>query len=272
MGFFFVDRITAIDADTAVGELWQAPEEPPLPPWLVIEAVGQLAAWVAMWRTDFASRPVAALVGEVVFGGVRGGSITLDARLERIDGRAVLYSGRARADGKDIVVLRRCVGPLLPTDDFDDRGAVRERFAALCAASAGGAAAVARTLPQPEIAELALDARSGRARLYVPACAPYFADHFPRRPVFPATMLAPAQNQLGGRLAAQILAEAPAAVRLVRVTNFKVRSFSPPGQVLDLGAQAEEPDGDGITIVMTASAEGVRVASGVFEYRRAGAA
>jgi hypothetical protein len=61
MGFLFIDEINAIDAGRAEGRLRRPEGAPPLPPWLVIEAVGQLAAWIAMQRTDFSKRPVAAL-------------------------------------------------------------------------------------------------------------------------------------------------------------------------------------------------------------------
>jgi hypothetical protein len=69
MGFSFVDRLIAIDADRAHGQLRCPDADAPMPPWLVIEAVGQLAAWIAMARTDFSRRPVAALVGEIRLSG-----------------------------------------------------------------------------------------------------------------------------------------------------------------------------------------------------------
>src|ERR1051326_4598097 len=103
MGFVFVDRISAITAEQARGELRRPPDAPPLPPWLAIEAVGQLAAWIAMARGNFAPRPVAALVGEVWLNDcdVRG-TLALEARIDRLDSRAVLYSGTARVGETDV--------------------------------------------------------------------------------------------------------------------------------------------------------------------------
>ena len=197
MSFVFVDRISAITAASARGELRRAPDAPPLPPWLVIEAVGQLAARIAMARGNFATRPVAALVGEVhLIGAAVGGTLALEARIDRLDSRAVLYSGSARVCDREIAALRRCVGPLLPAHTFDDPGALRQRFAALCAGplppGAGGAEGA---LPGAELSDLALADGTATALLRIPAAAPFFADHFPRRPVYPAALLADAQSQ-----------------------------------------------------------------------------
>jgi 3-hydroxymyristoyl/3-hydroxydecanoyl-(acyl carrier protein) dehydratase len=265
--FSFVDRITAIEPDRAEGVVYRAPDAAPLPPWLIIEAVGQLAAWVTMAQTSFQSRPVAALVGEVsLTGNPIGGSVTLEAQLERIDGRAVLYSGRARVGDAEIAALRRCVGPLLPMALFDDPETVRARFAAL---RSGDAPPVdTRTPPRPVLAAVALAGGTAHAELHVPTEAAFFADHFPRRPVYPATLLADAQNQLALPLAADALDAAADAIELARAADIKVRAFSAPGQLLLLSAETQ-PVADGhVPIAVVATADGKHVARGVFTYRR----
>ncbi len=269
MGFSFVDRITAIGSDRARGHLRCADGAPPLPPWVVIEAVGQLAAWIAMVRSDFATRPVAAVVGEVRLSGADvGGAVDLEAQIDRFDGRAILYSGRAHVVGTELAVLVRCVGPLLPMDAFDDPIAVRQRFAALRAGwPAAGAGGAERELPRAQLSAVELRAGFARAQLRVPEAAPYFADHFPRRPVYPAALLADAQTQLARPLAAQGLGVEPERVLVSRVGDFKVRSFSPPGQVLDLLAELRPPADGGAAVDVSASAAGKRIAAGVLAYR-----
>src|SRR5512143_3467373 len=136
MGFLFVDRIEALDEHGARGHLDLMPGEAALPPWLILEAVGQLAAWIAMARTNFLSRPVAALVGEALLDSSAwcdraDGPVELAAQLERIDGRAILYTGSASCGGRVIASLSRCVGPLLPVALFDDPEVVRERLGVL---------------------------------------------------------------------------------------------------------------------------------------------
>ena len=239
MGFLFVDRIDALDEHHARGHLDLRPGHTALPPWLVLEAIGQLAAWVAMARTDFASRPVAALVGEARLGATAwretvGGSVELTAHLERLDGRAVLYSGAAVCGDRQIATLTRCVGPLLPVALFDDPEVVRQRLATL--RSGGGA-------PHPV-------GIHGEVQ---------------RRRVFPATLLAAALDALAAPAAEAALGGGPA--RAVILRDYKVRAFSEPGQVLDIVA---EPEGvaDGLaTVRVSAVMDGKRTASGRFDYR-----
>jgi len=264
MGFTFVDHISAIDAERARGRIHRAEGAPPLPPWLVIEAIGQLAAWIAIRRTDFQSRPVAALVGEArVSSAAVGGIVELEARIDRFDGRAVLYSGEARIAGAEVAALARSVGPMLPMDGFDDRAAVRQRFEVLCAA---GSPSEPRDIEVPRVVLSALDVRGGsaHAQLRVPTTASFFAEHFPHRPVYPATLLVDGLNQLAMPVSANALGIAPESVRLTRMTNFKVRAFSPPGQVLDLTAEARPAD---VCVAMSAAADGKRVASCLLEHR-----
>jgi len=270
MGFTFVDRISAIDSDRACGELHAARHES-LPPWLLIEAVGQLAAWAAMLRADFATRPVAALVPNVQLSGGEAGSVVeLEARIERFDGRAVLYSGTARSNGADLAVLSRCVGPLLPMETFDDPATVRRRFEALCSARpADVARAEPRAIPRPLLSACERDGDTARARLQIPDAAPFFSEHFPRFPVYPAVLLADAQHQIAAPLAAHLLGVAAEAVRPSAVIDFKVRAFSPPGQMLDLVATSRTVDADGAHIAIAALADGKRVATGMLAYRPA---
>lgn len=267
MGFLFIDEITAIDADRARGRLRRGAGAPPLPPWLVIEAVGQLAAWIAMLRSDFTRRPVAALVGEIRVSDTEArGGIELEAQIERLDARAILYAGAARSAGKEFVALARCVGPLLPMDLFDDPAAVRERFAALRSGTSG-ASPPAVDVVEPCLSPIELRPGSAAGRLDVPEAAPFFADHFPRRPVYPASLLADALSRLGAPLAAQVLDVEPGSMRVARLSDYKVRNFSPPGQRLELTAEARGIRDGAVAIAVCAGAEGKRVATGVLEYR-----
>jgi len=214
---------------------------------------------------------VAALVPNVQLSGGEAGSVVeLEARIERFDGRAVLYSGTARSDGADLAVLSRCVGPLLPMETFDDPATVRRRFEALCSARpADVARAEPRAIPRPLLSACERDGDTARARLQIPDAAPFFSEHFPRFPVYPAVLLADAQHQIAAPLAAHLLGVAAEAVRPSAVIDFKVRAFSPPGQMLDLVATSRTVDADGAHIAIAAFADGKRVATGMLAYRPA---
>jgi 3-hydroxymyristoyl/3-hydroxydecanoyl-(acyl carrier protein) dehydratase len=267
MGFLFIDEITAIDADRARGRLRRDAGAPALPPWLVIEAVGQLAAWIAMLRSDFTRRPVAALVGEIQVNDVEArGGIELEAHIERLDARAILYAGAARSGGHEFVALARCVGPLLPMELFDDPAAVRERFAAL-RSGAPLASSMAADIVEPCLSPIELGPGSAASRLDVPEVASFFADHFPRRPVYPASLLADALSRLGAPLAARVLDVDPGSIRVARLSDYKVRNFSPPGQRLELTAEPRGVRDGAVAIAVWACAEGKRIATGVLDYR-----
>jgi len=101
----------------------------------------------------------------------------------------------------------------------------------------------------------------------VPAAAPFFADHFPRRPVFPATLLLDAQIGLALQLAAEAL-DLPAGTQPapVRMTHVKMRSFIPPGEVLALDAQRAPTGGGAGQIMLSARANGMTVSTARLEY------
>src|SRR5262245_48557842 len=96
--FSFVDRITEYEPGRrARGRYFVPPEIRAFPSCLVAEAVGQLAAWVAMVHIGFRGRPVAALANETRFhADVRpGNTLELAVDIEHCDEHAVAYAGRA---------------------------------------------------------------------------------------------------------------------------------------------------------------------------------
>ncbi len=270
MGFVFVDRITALDAESAHGQLDLVAGDPALPPWLILEAVGQLAAWIAMARTDFARRPVAALIGEAQLDDAAwcdraDGPVEMTARIERIDARAILYSGTARCGPRLIANLARCVGPLLPLAAFDDPDLVRRRLAML---RSGGSGVARGPLPRPALTDVVVAADGARsAQLAVPASAGYFADHFPLRPVFPASLLADALSELAAAGAAEALGVAAAQVRTIALHDLKVRAFAEPGQLLVLRTGPATVAGGVATVPIGCEMDGKRTASGQLAYR-----
>jgi len=267
--FSFVDRITGFTPGVRARGQFAVPAVlPAFPSCLVAEAVGQLAAWVAMAQADFRGRPVAALANEMWFHGdvAPGAVLGLAVEIDSCDDEAVAYAGRATSGDALAIELLDCLGPMLPVAEFDSPGELAARFDLL--RGPGAPPGRFHGVPVPEIVRGAgVPGESLAAVLHVPAVAPFFADHFPRRPVFPATLLLDAQI----RLALQLAAEAPdlpagTQPAPVRMTHVKMRSFIPPGEVLALDARRAPTGGGAGQIMLSARANGLTVSTARLEY------
>ncbi|HTQ01152.1 MAG TPA: hypothetical protein VMN56_17660 [Casimicrobiaceae bacterium] len=262
--FSFVDRITdLVPGIRARGRFAIPPGIEEFPACLMAEAVGQLAAWVAMSHIDFRGRPVAALARETRFlhAAKPGDTLDLAVEVEDCDDEAVAYRGWAEVGGVRAIELHDCLGPMLPLAEFDDPAAMRERFALLTGAGApaGRFHGVARPRVTRDGGE---SGASATATLAVPAAAPFFNDHFPRRHVFPATLMLDAQIGLALDLATESSRwHAGAALSPVRMTHVKVRSFTPPGASLTIAAEMRGREGSEATFMLSAQAEGKTVAT-----------
>lgn len=229
------------------------------PPCLVAEAVGQLASWIAMEHIDFRGRPVAALALETRFlrDARPGDTLELGVEIESCDDEAVAYRGWADVDGERALELIDCLGPMLPLDEFDSPSALRDRFRVLC--EVGAPAGRFHGINAFHVDGAAVEpGKAAVATLHVPATAPFFHDHFPRRHVFPATLLLNEMIQLALK-AGNGAAGAPLVP--VRMTNVKVRSFTPPGQKLDLTVELAPAGNDLVVASLSARTEGRMVAT-----------
>jgi 3-hydroxymyristoyl/3-hydroxydecanoyl-(acyl carrier protein) dehydratase len=241
--FTFVSRITSVEPGVRIRGTYAIP--PDLGSFahsLVAEAVGQLAAWSAMAAVDFKFRPVAGLAGKIeLLSPVRPGqTLELAAELETVDTEAVAYGGTASVEGVPVIKLENCVGPMLPMEDFDDPSAMREQFGRFCreTAAPGGFRGTPPVRIEPSASETG---KSKRATLHVPDSAPFFADHFPRRPVFPGTLLMNFNLQLAAQLAAELPVPAPGDTwKLRAISDVKLRAFTPPGEILECEAKVAE--------------------------------
>jgi 3-hydroxymyristoyl/3-hydroxydecanoyl-(acyl carrier protein) dehydratase len=236
---------------------------------LMAEAVGQLAAWSAMSELNFAWRPVAGIAGEARYHRIvaPGQTLTLEADVGRCDTEAVAYSGRAFIDGDCALELIDCVGPMLPMEEFDAPGAVRADFETLRVqgAPAGRFAGV----PAPQLTTVEHErGRRLRTRLQVPGQdeVAYFADHFPRRPVFPGTLLLEAMTQLSMQVAGEALpGPGDRALMPAQVSNVKIRSFTTPGTVLELEIELLAVEDERAQLKVAARNDGRTIATGRIE-------
>ncbi len=266
MAFLLVDRITKVVPGKRAQGCFTIPGDlSDLSPCLVAEAVGQLAAWVAMAKAEFRSRPVAGIAGEVKINGraAPGTMLNLEVELESCDSDAVFYDGQARAAGPPIIELSRCVGPMLPMEDFDDPIAVRRRFELLCGAEVSLQGFSGDAALNPRLTFIHRDpGKRLRAKMVVPVSAPFFADHFPRKPVFPGTLLLDAKVRIAASLAAEAVDPSIRPfLRPIRIYNVKLRSFVLPGQALEIDAEVLTTSRASTKIALAAEVEGQRVST-----------
>jgi 3-hydroxyacyl-[acyl-carrier-protein] dehydratase len=262
--FSFVDRITEFEPGRrAVGRYDVPPGIAGFASCLVAEAVGQLAAWVSMEHIAFRGRPVAALATETRFHGdvAPGDTLALAVDIDSCDDDAVAYSGRAEVRGSAVIELIHCLGPMLPVAEFDAPEALAARLELI--RGSGARPGAFRGVTQPRVVrQSGATGRSASATLYVPESAPFFGDHFPRRPVFPATLLLDSQISLAMDLAREAT-HWPAGSKPVpaRMTHVKMRSFMPPGATLDMDAELAPTGADTATIKLAARLDGKTAAT-----------
>jgi len=265
--YSFVDRIDEwVPGRSARGRFYVPPHAGRFSSCLVAEAVGQLAAWVSMDWIQFRGRPVAALATQTRFLGdaIPGRTLELHVNIDSCDDEAVAYSGHASVDGHLISELIDCLGPMMPVGDFDDPQVLRERLALL--RGAGAQPGRFRGV-QPMKVDVVENVRGERLRatLQVPSDAAFFHDHFPRRPVFPATLLL--DTEIG--LALDLASEAPWAhgnqPLPERVTHVKMRSWIEPGQSVDIDVVQNRPEKGVARAMLSASVDGKQVATARLE-------
>ena len=243
--FSFVDRIHRDETGKKITGSYHIPAGVGFFPLsLVAESIGQLAAWSSMAVVDFAVRPVAGIAGRVEFPGSvsPGDTLELEATLVKADDEAVGYDGVARVNGKEVVRLHDCLGPMVPLVDFDDPESLRDRYRLLTTTGAipdafGGVPCFAAEKTGGSSGE------TSEGSFAIPESAPFFGDHFPRRPVFPGTLLMNLNLGFAIDLAVE---RAGAGTRWTpqEMTDVKIRSFMSPGEILDLKATIADHEGD----------------------------
>jgi 3-hydroxymyristoyl/3-hydroxydecanoyl-(acyl carrier protein) dehydratase len=249
--FSFVDRITRIEPGVGARGRYTVPAQlNGFPISLAAEAVGQLAAWAAMAAMNFEFRPVAGIAGKVhLLSPVRPGMVLdLSADLKTAESDAVAYGGEVRVNGTTVVRLENCVGPMVHVRDFDDPAGVRARFDLIC--SDGAVPGAFEGVPVIPLGRIGGErGRSMSATLAVPAAAPFFLDHFPRRPVFPGTLQMQANLELVSWLAAELAPPSNGtAWKPQTISDVKLRTFIAPNDHLELEAKLTELTADSALI------------------------
>jgi 3-hydroxymyristoyl/3-hydroxydecanoyl-(acyl carrier protein) dehydratase len=275
MRFLFVDRILALNpGQETLGIKHVTPDDAFLCldertgkrcfiPALVGETVGQLAAWNVMVSCDFTKRPVAgiaerACVHRPVY---VGETLRLETHLERLDDDSVQYHGKAHVGSECVFELDGALGPLLPMDDFIDTDVVRAQFNEIhrpgdwpelnegqpldesprvCSQPVAPWIQFDRVLHHETGVSITAEKRITRA-------APYFPDHFPKKPVLPMTILLECLMNLGRTFVKQAFTDETYRVQDMR--RIKMNAFLEPGDVVNATLRVKSHQED--TLVLT---------------------
>ncbi|MBN9230612.1 MAG: hydroxymyristoyl-ACP dehydratase [Legionella sp. 40-6] len=245
-------------------------------PSLIGETLGQLAAWNVMSLNDFSSRPVAGIVdsARLYRPAYVGETLLLESHIDSLDERAVQYHSEARVGSELVFSISGALGPLLPMDDFIEKSIVREQFAeinrhtdwfALCAdlniipmQELLGASNENRRVnmsfdricsSEPGISLIA-EKRLSRA-------APYFPDHFPKKPVLPMTVLLECKINLAYEFI--LRAGYTTCYQVAELRKIKMNEFVHPGDVIECLVTVKRRDEQELVLSFRSTVAGKRV-------------
>ncbi len=283
MEFSFVDRILELEPGVrALGLKHVTPHdeflrqgengEPALLSCIVGEALGQLGAWCVMAANDFRRRPVAGVVGEVglLAEAMLGDTVLLDTRIDSLTEEAVVYHAVATVRGRTIATLTDSLGPFLPMEEFSDPDQMRAQFGWIH--RPGRPSDLPEGMPIRDVDiptvcrhttfDRILSHDSGKsiaAVKSIPILAPFLADHFARKPVFPMSLLLESQLQLARRLLGP-------TSRPTRIRNVKMNDFVLPGSSVVATATVKDRTADRAWVALRGEVDGRRVSLAEAEF------
>lgn len=236
---------------------------------LIGETLGQLAAWNVMAHYEFTLRPVAGVVASARLcrPAYVGETLLLESFIENLDETAVQYHSIARVGEQPVFIVEGALGPLLPMSDFIDQNKVQEQYHEiyrpadwdmLCStalqASQGELIDTAGIHPIALTFDRILDCVPNEhiiAEKRITRAAPYLADHFPKKPVLPMTVLLECIQNLARQFAM--------GYQIIELRKIKMNEFVQPGDVLVCHMKVKQHNADELILVCRSEVNGKRV-------------
>lgn len=235
-------------------------------PSLIGETLGQLAAWNVMAYHDFTLRPVAGVVGKARLHrpAFLGETIRLESSIDYLDEQVVHYHSEAYVNEDVVFSVEGALGPLLPMTDFIAIDEIKSQFAAIYHPGEQAPHTLFNAEPSSRVAPMVFDSilecvpgQSLIAQLHVNAAAPYFGDHFPKKPVLPMTVLLECQLNLAREFIK--LSAFPAKYSVCELRKIKMNEFVQPGAVLLCYVKVKHHTEDELILTFRSEVDGKRV-------------
>ncbi|MDI9818719.1 MULTISPECIES: hydroxymyristoyl-ACP dehydratase [unclassified Legionella] len=244
-------------------------------PSLIGETLGQLAAWNVMAFNQFRSRPVAGVVASARLHrpAYAGETLELESFIDQLDEAAVQYHSVARVGAEVIFTVEGALGPLLPMADFIDQQTVERQYAEVnrpgewpCQYGVNSAVSL---ISQPEPLtgrcpllsfDRILTSEPGiglTAEKRISRAAPYFPDHFPRKPVLPMTVLLECKLNLAREFIAR--ASFDTEYQLSELRKIKMNEFIYPGDTVISKVKLKEQNTQQLVLSYRSEVDGKRV-------------
>jgi 3-hydroxymyristoyl/3-hydroxydecanoyl-(acyl carrier protein) dehydratase len=274
MNFLFVDKILALEpgqSTTAIKNITLSDDylrlnhqgEGIIIPCILGEAIGQLCSWNVIQSSDFQLRLIGGVVGEVNLRNEAfvGDTVILENTIDHLDldNQVVSFHGTARVQDTIIIEVKNGLGPLLPIADFNDVQTVKNEYKNIYRP---GPVPVYEVSPnhKPSIDRsfsLASDRLLNVDKILfkdpkkewvtlknLSLTAPYFADHFPKRPVLPLSLLLESNLQLGQQFLADMIDETSQMLTPIQVSRIKMSEFVEPGDSVVTKVTLKKHSGD----------------------------
>lgn len=283
MNFHFVDQILElIPGQKAVGLKHVTPadfyltndrvqQKPVLISCIVGEAIGQLCSWNVIKATDGRRRSVAGIVSAVkVYGQAElGDTILLEVTIEQLEDDAVTWHGRASVRGQVIVEVLSSVGPCLPMENFNEISEVLQHLQIIERPQVKREAVLGVAIPIIHFHDAApyvqydqiIDKQPGlhlTALKNVSMLAPYFKDHFPRKPVLPVSILLECNLQLGQIFLKDLCSDKNALFIPRQVSRIKISEFIQPGDTFITHVSLKQQSENAISLQFKSEINGKR--------------
>ena len=280
MRFLFVDRIVELVPRTYVRGLMSITSKNEFlctddkgvlcfMPSFIGEALGQLAAWNVMFSNDFTHRPVAGIASsaKLIRPAYVGETLLLESFIDHLDDAAVQYHSVARVGDEVIFTIDGALGPLLPMADFIEPAVVRQQFDDIHQPGDWtrddvhhDTALTPVESKVPMLFDRVFDFDPGvrlSAEKTIRADAPYFPDHFPKKPVWPMTVLLECTLNLAREFVTR--SNFDTSYKVCEVRRVKMKYFVQPGHIVLAHFSVKQHDEEQLVLTVQYDVGGRRV-------------